>query len=91
MNSFATVKLVNLETHEDHEDASYILGRSEADLSKDVTNRVIRFEIGIRVPGSYRILISMHGKTSDPNTPLHYPALADLWTEDIRVCVSTLD
>lgn len=91
MNSFATAKLVNLETHEDHEDDSYILGRPQANLSDDVTDRVIRFEIEIRVPGSYRILISMHGKTSDPNTPIHYPVLADLWTEDIRVCVSTLD
>ena len=91
MNSFATAKLVNLQTHEDHEDDSYILGRPDAGLSANVTDRVLRFEIGIRVPGSYRILISMHGKTSDPNTPLHYPVLADLWTEDILVCVSIVD
>lgn len=90
-NSFARAKLVNLQTQEDHDDDSYILGRPEADLSDDVTDRVLRFEIGIRVPGFYRILISMHRETSDPNTPVHYQVQADLWTEDILVCVSTVD
>lgn len=90
MNSFATTKLVNLQTHEDHEDGSYILGRPGANLSDDITDRTMRFEIGIRLSGLYRIIISMHGKTSNPNTLLHYPVLADLWAEEIRVCFSTL-
>lgn len=58
-------------------------GAPGANPSDEVTDRVLRFKI--------RILISMHGKTSDPNTPLHYPALTDLWTEDTRVCVSPVD
>ena len=52
-------------------------------------HRVMRFEIGFRLSGLYRIIISMHEKTSDPNTPLHCLVLADLWAEEIRVCFST--
>lgn len=59
MNSFAIAKLTNLETREDYGDDSQILGHSGANLSDDITDRVIRFDIGIRVPGSYKILISL--------------------------------
>ena len=34
MNSFATAKLVNLETHKDHEDGSDSSGRPEANLQR---------------------------------------------------------
>lgn len=50
MNSFATAKLVNLETQEDHVDEIYILGRPKANFSKDVADRVIKFKIGVRIP-----------------------------------------
>lgn len=90
MNSFATAKLVNLETDEDHEDEAYILGQSRVTFANNVADRIIRFQIGIRVPGEYRILISLHGKTSSPDTSLHYSVQADLLTEVICVCFSNL-
>lgn len=90
MNSFATAKLVNLETDEDHEDEAYILGQSRVTFANNVADRIIRFQIGIRVPGEYRILISLHGKTSSPDTALHYSVQADLLTEVICVCFSNL-
>lgn len=89
MNSFATAKLVSLETHKDHEDGSDSSGHPGANLSNDITDKVMRFEIGIRVPRSDRIVISMQGKTNDPNNPLHYSVLAEVWTEEICVCFCT--
>lgn len=89
-NSFATAKLVDLPTLEDIEDDTYILGCLRAQFSENVADRILRFEIGIRKPGAYKILISIHGKTSDWNTSVHYPVISDLWTDEIYVCVPTL-
>lgn len=50
MNSFATAKLMNLKTHEDHKGSSYILGQPRANLSDDVMDRVIKFEVRIYNP-----------------------------------------
>lgn len=47
MNSFATTKLINLKTHEDHKDSSYILRQPGVNLSDDVMDRVIEFEVRI--------------------------------------------
>lgn len=47
MNSFATAKLINLKTHEDHKDSSYILGQPGASLSDDVIDRLIKSEVRI--------------------------------------------
>ena len=90
MNSFATAKLVNMDTQEHHEDDTYILGRPQAQFSSNTQDRILRFNMGIRIPGSYKILIAMNGKTSDPKTALHYSVLAEVWTEEIIVSVSSL-
>lgn len=58
-------------------------------IFNDITDKVMRFEIGIRVPRFDRIVISMQGKTNDPNNPLQYSVLAEVWTEEIFVCVCT--
>lgn len=47
MNSFATAKLINLKTYEDHKDSSYILRQPGVNLSDDVMDRVIEFEVRI--------------------------------------------
>lgn len=88
-NSFATAKLVDLPTLENIDDDSYTLGSLKAQFSDNVADRIMRFEIGIRKPGSYKLLLAIHGKTSDWNTSLHYPVISDLWTDEIYVCVPT--
>lgn len=89
-NSFATAKLVDLPTLEDIEDETYTMGSLRAQFSDDISDRILRFEIGIRKPGSYKVLISIHGKTSDWNTSVHYPVISDLWTDEIYVRVPIL-
>lgn len=87
-NSFATAKLVELPTLEDIDDENYTLGNLRAHFSANIQDRFLRFQIGIRKPGSYKLLLSIHAKSSDWNTSLHYPVISDLWTDEIYVCVS---
>lgn len=86
-NSFATAKLVDLPTLEDIDDVTYILGNFKAHFSDNVADRILRFQIGIRIPGSYKLLLSIHAKSSDFDTNIHYPVISDLWTDEIYVCV----
>lgn len=87
-NSFATAKLVDLPTLQDIDDETYTLGKLRAQFSDEVNDRILRFQIGIRKPGSYKLLLSIHAKSSDWNTSVHYPVISDLWTDEIYVCVS---
>lgn len=53
MNHFATTKLVKLKTHKHHEDEICIWDCPKANLFIEVSNRVIKFEISIRVSLCY--------------------------------------
>lgn len=79
-------KLVNLGTQEAHDDKTCGLGPPEANFSDDIADRVIDFDIGVRIPGLYRILVSLHGKMSGPHIALHYPGLSGLM-ERVHLCM----
>lgn len=58
VNSFATAKLLNLENQDDHDDETWVSRPPEAYFSDDVAVRANKLNIGVRIPGLYRILIS---------------------------------
>lgn len=76
MNSFATAKLVNLETQEDHVNEIYILGCPKVNFSEDVADRVIKFKIGARIPIQGSNLSAREDE--GPHKAVHYPVLVDL-------------